>query len=152
MRTDESGVAGFFEDLPVLAFVLSGVMLLVSSGAWTSSQLAEQRADERLHELANRALASIIQEIGSLAPSDTPPMLQSIQQLDFLSLLRDSLGSVHFSVNLSALGQVQSWYKMANDENAGGVSNTASASCLLNAENESGSVLIVMVRVVVWET
>jgi hypothetical protein len=54
MRNDCRGIGGFFEDLPVLLFVLAGSMLLIGTNAWITvgkdtletSRMAEERAED----------------------------------------------------------------------------------------------------------
>lgn len=151
MRSDESGVAGFFEDLPVLAFVLCGVMLLVSSGIWTSVHLAEQREDEQLKRLAERAIDAIV---GTIAPAEMGfglPTLQAIERSNLSEHVQGLLRAVHYLVNVSTRGATSGWSILLSDGRLGEVSHTASASALLNVRDDTGLIVILEVRLIVWD-
>ena len=151
MRSDESGVAGFFEDLPVLAFVLCGVMLLVSSGLWTSGGLATLREDEQLQELASRSVERIVQRIESLTTTFETPMLEWMAQSNMSQLVEELLGSIHFSVNISSPHAANGWHMGFRDDCSGGITDTASASRLFNAQDSTGIVLGIGVRLIGWK-
>jgi len=150
MRSDESGVAGFFEDLPVLAFVLCGVLLLVSSSLWVSAQLAGLRENERLEKLTDRAADMIVEVIGSSTTSYDVPTMQSIERSNLFEYLNDLLRSVHYALNISKRGGQSDWYVMVKDCFTCEVSQTAFASRLLNAIDGSGLVVVLEVRLIVW--
>lgn len=151
MRSDESGVAGFFEDLPVLAFVLCGVMLLVSSGIWASARIAEQREDELLKRLAERAADAIVETIAPAATDFELPTLQSIDRSNLSEYIQSVLQTVHFLVNLSTEGTASGWSMLISDSYGGEVSHTASASRLLNVRDGFGLIVVLEVRLIVWD-
>jgi hypothetical protein len=83
MKADCDGVAGFFEDLPVLMFVLTGVFIVVAAGVWTSNTLEAQRTRNRLELLADGLLSEIVLDIE--ARSQTSP--EEIRHLTAVPLL-----------------------------------------------------------------
>lgn len=68
MRNDCRGIGGFFEDLPVLLFVLAGSMLLIGTNAWITvgkDTLEESRmAEEIAEDLAASFMLALIDESG----------------------------------------------------------------------------------------
>ena len=80
MRCDTSGVAGFFEDLPVLLLVLAGVSSVVLTGAWCS----EQRADSAGHDDLS-AEAELLVRAALLAASGGRSSLVTVDALLALS-------------------------------------------------------------------
>ena len=101
--------------------------------------------------MAERAVERIVQKIESLAPGYETPMLESIDQSDLSHFVRDLLDSTHFSVNISSPGRTDGWCVGFNDNHSGEVSNTAFASSLLNAQDFTGLVVVLEVRLIVWK-
>jgi len=60
MRSDQSGIGGFLEDLPVLVFVLAGVGVLLSASTWSSEMAARSQAAERLDEQAELVVEKVL--------------------------------------------------------------------------------------------
>ena len=60
MRGDESGVGGFIEDIPVLVFVLGGVVTLIGTGTWAAAYLADDVREETLRDLATDTIDRVL--------------------------------------------------------------------------------------------
>lgn len=63
MRFDDRAVGGFFEDLPVLAFVLAGVLSVSGTAAWTSSELVEAGQLDALERKASSLVSAIVSDL-----------------------------------------------------------------------------------------
>jgi len=150
MRTDESGVAGFLEDLPTLMFVLGGAALLVSSGLWTSTRLGEQDADRKLQELADRAADAIVNRLESISAGDSVPTFGSIEKAALPQFVSEVMDKAHFSLNISALHSNAYWWISFHSGSTGPITNTGFASRMINAQDGSGLILVCEVRLVVW--
>ncbi len=53
MRDDRRGVGGFLEDLPVLVFVLAGVVTLIGASVWAAGVRADLGRETELESLAD---------------------------------------------------------------------------------------------------
>lgn len=63
MRFDDRAVGGFFEDLPVLAFVLAGVLSVSGTAAWTGNELAEAGQLDTLERSAASLVSVIVSDL-----------------------------------------------------------------------------------------
>ncbi len=126
-------------------------MLLVSTGVWTSAHLAEQRKDDQLIRLADRAVDAIVGMIAPSAKDSELPILSAIERANLSEQIQGLLGAVHYLVNLSTKGIASDWSILIGDDHRGAVSQTASASRLLNARDGLGLIVILEVRLIVWD-
>ncbi len=147
---DRAGVAGFFEDLPVLMFVLVGVSVLVLSAAWVARENAERQAEESLDEAARRIagnlIASFLTEPGSM------PRVSSLEGRNLSEAVTRIMPAAvsGFSVAVSQLypGPVAINAQMYGDEAEG--SRTGFARAVFNGVDDHGLVLVLEVRIIVW--
>lgn len=147
MRQDTSAVGGFFEDLPVLAFVLAGVLSVASTACWSAEELAGGDVLDDLSREAGRALKAAV---GSLQPHPCFPTLESVRVANLSGIsqvLGDEYGwmasvwSLHPEVRqILVSGQLGSDPMFAR-----------SAESLINAICDDGTIAILEVRVVVWQ-
>ena len=84
MWNDEA-VGGFFEDLPVLAFILTGSLLIVSTNVAVTDQRDELERSERIELAAGRLAGSILAAISDGCGEDNP--LDSLRALNLSTLL-----------------------------------------------------------------
>jgi hypothetical protein len=150
MRTDRSGVAGFFEDLPVLMFVLSGVVALVLTSVFVSERMTSDKMNEQLDSIASRIADSVASEIRFSRGPDMLPSVSSIRAFncsDEVSQLSDgrcfvlSVFSLHPSLGCLL--------NICSDQSRPPRS-TGYASELLNALCDDGLSMVLEVMVVVW--
>jgi hypothetical protein len=148
VRSDQRGVAGFFEDLPVLIIVLAGVSILVSSAVVASERISERRAQIDLELLAERMLDR---------------MMTSLRDAQDGTILTSSIGSLNISRCSEgyrsgyayAVGFVQcypdtEWLRSETSSGAVLAHATGYASRLFNAAGSGGRIVVVEVSVLVW--
>ena len=146
MRRDTEAVGGFFEDLPVLAFVLAGVLSVAGTACWTGEQARESGLEVSLERSADLLITSVV--LSLTGTSATPSM--------------DSIRCAELSEAFCCLDQweaalVSVWCVHPASEPLLVVSTTDGEPGLashqrvfLNALFPGGTVGIVEVRVLVW--
>lgn len=149
MRSDRTGVAGFFEDLPVLMFVLAGTCVLVASGVLASEANAQKDQADRLHRLASRLADSLMTEL-YLARPGLPPSVSAVCATA-LEQVADAVavGCDYYFSLLVLHPELRYLCNASNKESCAGY-RAASASRLVNASTDDGLVAILVVKVVVW--
>lgn len=84
MRFDNVAVGGFFEDLPVLAFVLAGVLSVSGTAVWTSGELAEAGQITSLERHATNLVSAAVSVLRGLG---TAPDLETVACVNLSGLL-----------------------------------------------------------------
>jgi hypothetical protein len=150
MRADRSGVAGFFEDLPVLMFVLSGVAALVLTSVFASERMAANRMDEQLDAVAKRIVDSVTSEMLFSCGPDVQPSVTAICAFNYSELVSQLSDGRGFA--LSILSLHPSFGRMLNisSDQRSMPRSTGYACGLLNAMDANGLSIVLEVRVVVW--
>jgi hypothetical protein len=147
MREDIDGVGGFFEDLPVLAFVLAGVLSVAGTACWTAERLSEGDAFERLEACADLLVAEVVTELTQSGPT---PSTESVRRANLSvpfghmaegTACVVSVWCIHPSVELLLVASA------AGGEPCG----ACSVRALMNALCEDGAVGVLEVRALVWE-
>lgn len=151
MKADDSAVAGFFEDLPVLMFVLGGVLVLVLSSVWVSRIEVEQRMVEELERSAEALADGLLARVRGQAYGAVDPSIPSIECLDLSRLTADLAGNLGRSVAFVELYPEARWVISWSTGNSTGVSMTGSHSALFNVRDAWGNTAVMEVRVVVWQ-
>ena len=148
MRRDTEAVGGFFEDLPVLAFVLAGVLSVAGTACWTGEQARENGLEESLERSADLLVTSVVQ---SLTGTSVTPSLDSIRCAE--------LSEAFCCLDRWEAALVSVWCVHPAPEpllvlsTADGEPGLASYQrAFLNALCPGGTVGIVEVRVLVWES
>lgn len=150
MRSDRSAVAGFFEDLPVLLFVLSGVVALVLTSVFVSERMAVMRFQERMDVIARDIVDSVATEILLSCGAGVMPAVSSIKAHDFAEVAVRSCGGRSYAVSVLLIHpSYESMVDLSSDMRDQPRS-TGFASTLLNALDECALNAIVEVRAVVW--
>jgi len=146
---DQSGVGGFFEDLPVLMFVLAGTVTVIVSATFSVEVLASQEADKALERLATRCVDLIVAEImdghGGVAVIAGALCATKIDRA-----LQDFLGDGEFFASIVMIHPESKrlcTIREAPTEIAG---RASSASRMINVLVENGLTGIVVVRALVW--
>lgn len=150
MKADDSGVAGFFEDLPVLMFVLVGVATLVLCGTWVSRSLNAIHDQEELDSLAENLVNSVMSRL--LRP-ETPglmPSVSSVQSVNVSDIASRVVGERHFVVAIIARYPAYAWLNIGSDNDTALPDATGYSSRLLNALDGSGRTTVIEVRAIVW--
>ena len=129
MWNDEA-VGGFFEDLPVLAFILTGSLLIVSTNVAVTDQRDELERSERLELAAGRLAGSILAAISDGCGEDNP--LDSVRALN-LSTLPPTPELPQASGWAIFIAMVHPWHEPLADCSSGSPSSLAEAGwhCLL---------------------
>lgn len=150
MRSDRSGAAGFFEDLPVLMFVLSGVVALVLTSVFVSERMSADRLDEQLDAVANRIVDSVASEMLFSCGPDVLPTVASICAFDYTDLVSQLSDGRGFALSVFSLHP--SFVCMLNfsSNQSSAPRSTGYASELLNALGDNGLNMVLEVRVIVW--
>lgn len=146
MKADEQAVAGFFEDLPVLALILAGVALLLATGAAVAGRLDAARAHDDLEALAHEFLLGIIVQVGNPENPHILPMLDRVLAVD----IRDAPGGLSGYMMSMTLRHPSVQLLRTEATGVPPSSITGYDSALLNAVDDRGFVVILEVRVVVW--
>ena len=149
MKKDERGVAGFFEDLPVLLFVLAGTFTIVVS-AWNASQVVvsgeENKALERLTE---RCAALLLSEIAGEHP-ETVITVASVCSTKLIDIATEFLDGSAFCLSIVMVHPELEWLLQESDRSGGVPERACSVSRLLNALADDGCTAILVVRIIVW--
>ncbi len=150
MKADDSGVAGFFEDLPVLMFVLVGVATLVLCGTWVSRSLNAINDQEELDSLAEDLVNTVMSRL--LRP-ETPglmPSVSSVHSVNVSDIASRVVGERHFVVAIIGRYPAYAWLNIGSDNDTDLPDATGYSSRLLNALDGSGRTTVIEVRAIVW--
>ena len=107
MRNDEA-VGGFFEDLPVLAFILTGFLLIASTNVAVTNQRNELERSERLELAAGRLAGSVLAAISEGCGEDN--QLNSVSSLNLSALLPASVLPQAFGWAIS-IALIHPWHE-----------------------------------------
>ena len=148
MRIDDSGVGGFFEDLPVMIFVLAGVSSLIMTGAYASEEISRARESEELSFIAVHMVDGLVSHC---RPVDgAMPTLGHIRQLNASEICGSLASGRHFAAAMVLRHPGYELLCQGSDSVRGPACDAVSATRLLNALDENGVITIVEVRVVAW--
>jgi len=150
MRANRSGVAGFFEDLPVLMFVLSGVVALVLTSVFVSERMTADRLDEELDAVAKRIVDSVASEMLFSCGPDVLPTVASIGAFDYSDLVSQLSGGRGFALSVFSLHPSFGCILNISGGQRSAPRSTGYASELLNALGDNGLNMVLEVRVIVW--
>jgi len=148
MRIDDSGVGGFFEDLPVMIFVLAGVSSLIMTGAYASEEISRARESEELSFIAVHMVDGLVSHC---RPVDgAMPTLGHIRQLNVSEICGSLASGRHFAAAMVMRHPGYELLCQGSDSVRGPACDAVSATRLLNALDENGVIAIVEARVVAW--
>ena len=150
MRADRSGVAGFFEDLPVLMFVLSGVVALVLTSVFVSGRMSADRLDKELDAAAKRIVDSVASEMLFSCGPDVLPTVTSICASDYSGLVSQLSDGRGFALSVFSLHPSFRCMLNISSDQISAPRSTGYASELLNALGDDGLSMVLEVRVIVW--
>lgn len=149
MKQDERGVVGFFEDLPVLMFVLAGTFTIVVS-TWNASQVVVSREENKeLARLTDRCADLLLSELVG-EQSGTVVTVASVCSTRLTQIVAEFLEGRGFCMSIVMVHPELKWI-LQNPGRSGEASERAcSASRLVNALTDGGYTAILAVRIVVW--
>jgi hypothetical protein len=150
MKADCDGVAGFFEDLPVLMFVLTGTFIVVAAGVWTSNTLEARRVQDRLEALAEGLVNDIVLEIEARLGGESFPTVSSLSNLNLSHVAGGALSDHHCSVAIIERYPEVRWLVHWSYKTPDLPIQAVGAAKLLNAFDEHLMVVVVEVRAIVW--
>ena len=150
MKADCDGVAGFFEDLPVLMFVLTGVFIVVAAGVWTSNTLEAQRMRDRLEALAEGLVNEVVLETEARLGGESFSTVSALSHLNLSHLAGGVLPAHRCSIAIIERYPEARWLVHWPDETPDSPIQAVGASRLLNAFDEHLMVVVVEVRAIVW--
>lgn len=149
MRADDAAVAGFFEDLPVLLFVLAGVSTLVLSGVMAAERASEKRLHSELDSAAERLLDSILMSLGA-GEDIGNAWISSVGSVNISRCSAQVLDGEACAVNFVQYWPSLQWLRSEAPSMGIPSTNTGYASRVLNAIEDNGLVGIIEVTVHVW--
>jgi hypothetical protein len=150
MKADCVGVAGFFEDLPVLMFVLTGVFIVVAASVWTSNTLEAQRMRDRLEALAKGLVNEVVLEVEVRLGGESFPTGSALSHLNRSHLAGGVLPAHRCSIAVIERYPEVRWLVHWSDETPDSPIQAVGAARLLNAFDEHLMVVVVEVRAIVW--
>lgn len=150
MKADCDGVAGFFEDLPVLMFVLTGVFIVVAAGVWTSNTMEAQRMRDRLEALAEGLVNEVVLETEARLGGESFPTVSALSHLNLSHLAGGVLPAHRCSIAIIERYPEARWLVHWPDETPDFPIQAVGAARLLNAFDEHLMVVVVEVRAIVW--
>ncbi|MCX6658541.1 MAG: hypothetical protein NTY62_07670 [Euryarchaeota archaeon] len=150
MKADCDGVAGFFEDLPVLMFVLTGVFIVVAAGVWTSNTLEAQRIRDGLGALAEGLVNEAFLEVEARLGGESFPTVSALSNLNLSHLAGGVLPAHRCSIAIIERYPEVRWLVHWFDETPDSPIQAVGAAKLLNALDDHLMVVVVEVRAIVW--
>jgi hypothetical protein len=150
MKADCDGVAGFFEDLPVLMFVLTGVFIVVAASVWTSNTLEAQRMRDRLEALAEGLVNEVVLETEARLGGESFPTVSALSNLNLSHVAGGVLSAHRCSIAVIERYPEVRWLVHWSDETPDSPIQAVGAARLLNAFDEHLMVVVVEVRAIVW--
>jgi len=146
MRSDETAVGGFVEDLPVMVFVLAGVCMLVGSAVDAADKVRAGPGDE-LELVAERLVVEVV-DAACVVDLPTVAGLRSLNISDCARAIAESCVGSYVSLRslYPASDVLLAWGSFPVER----PEETGSFSRLVNAVDDKGLVIVVEVRAVVW--
>jgi len=150
MRKDDRAVAGFFEDLAVMVFVLAGVSLLISAYVWSSMIAQAQTEQERLDYLAEDFVTRVVSQAMETGEGPAGPSVSVLRGLDLPAVAQESLVGRCVAASISVLHPYHQLVISFSSTDPCDALLTGYSVELMNAVDEAGMVVISEVRCVVW--
>lgn len=150
MALSDEAVGGFFEDLPVLMFVLFGVFLLVSTSLFASGQIAEERRHGWIEGVADDLMAAIMSRVNAADAVGSTVTMASMREMDLGRIASAAVPDVRYCVSLVALHPHTEWLCSAISGDPSSATSTGIARSLFNALCDDGMIGVVEVTVLVW--
>lgn len=147
MKGDEDGVGGFFEDIPVLAFVLAGVLSVAGTASWAAGELAMAETSEELERSASQLLTAVMARLRDLGQV---PQIESVRAVDLSQPLLERDPRFSCMASVWCLHPVNEPLIVVGEPGEE-PETVGSGRGLMNVLCEAGVVGVMEVRVFVWE-
>jgi len=147
---DNAGVGGFFEDLPVLVFVLLGVFVLVATGVFASREISEHREAERLEFVAQNLLDAVISGVTAGDSEFYMLTVGALKGLNLTGIVRSVTEGVSYCISIVLLYPRAEWLCSASSGAPMDAVSTGFARQLLNATDHDGTTAVLEVKALVW--
>jgi len=145
MKNDTDAVGGFFEDLPVLVFVLAGVMSVAGTACWTGDLLSEDDS-ERLARDASRLVTTAVD---ALVGQGGLVSVEAVRSANLSGPLSSVIDAPRYIVSVWCV-HPQLEPLLVVGESEGDPATACSESMYMNALCEDGVIGILEVRALVW--
>lgn len=149
VKRDTSGVAGFFEDLPVLMFVLAGTFMIVASAVCASESVMSGEKSEELEYLVNRSADLVASEVLG-EHSGIAVTVGSVCSTRLSQIVKDFLETRNFCMSIVIVHPEFKLLCQVPGPSDGLPKHACSASRLINALTDEGYVAILVVRLLAW--
>ena len=146
---DESGVGGFFEDLPVLVFVLAGTCVMILSAVSVSDAIVSREKIKELEYLANRCADRVVSELVGAHPGAVI-MVESLCATRLCKVISDCLDGHGFRMGIAMVHPVFEWLLEASSASSAILESASSSSRLANGLTDEGYIAVLVVRIIVW--
>ncbi len=146
----DDAVGGFFEDLPVLAFVLLGVFALVSAGVVASDRMSEHRRADWLESVADDILKGVLMRLTSADAVGYTLTVAGMREMSLEALADGAAGDASYCVGIVVLHPRIEWLCSATKGDLRTATHAGYAESLFNATSDDGSTAIVKVTVLAW--
>lgn len=146
VRDDSNAVGGFFEDLPVMAFVLAGVLTVTGTACWASAQLSQEASSDSLERSASLLVMAVVDALGG---TDGLVSIGATRSANLSGLLDSLPGSLDCLVSVWCIHPDLDLLVVYGDAGAGPV-EAHSERALVNVLLDDGVIGILEVRVLVW--
>lgn len=146
MTGDDAAVGGFFEDLPVLAFVLAGVLSVSGTAVWANDVMSDSSEQEAIDRLASLLVSEVTRELSGV---DGLPTVKGVQCANLSETIGLVAEGASYLVSVWCLHpEMECLLRFERYDGEPRV--VGAAHSLLNAIREEGIVEILEVRGLVW--
>ncbi|MBN1677957.1 MAG: hypothetical protein JW880_05400 [Candidatus Thermoplasmatota archaeon] len=149
IRRDDA-IGGFFEDLPVLLFVLLGVFVLISASVIVSDRMSEQRRIDWLGSVADDILADILLRVTCADAVGYSLTVAGMREMRLEAATEAAAGDAYYCASVVMLHPSVEWLCSAAKGDPRTASNAGFAETLFSAISDDGSTAIVRVTVLAW--
>ncbi len=149
VRSDESAVAGFFEDMPVLLIILAGVAVLVISGTFAGERMRDARNQEELDVLASRFVDSVIMSM-SADPYIEHVSLSAIHSVNITRCATETFASESYKISFLLCYPNLERIRSASSLDEFLCEDTGYSSLMMNVVLNDGTIGVAEVSAIVW--
>lgn len=149
MKHDECGVAGFFEDLPVLMFVLAGTLIIVVSAVSASKVIVTKDENKELERLAERCAELVLSELLG-QHREIVVTVGSVCSTRLSQVIDEFLSGHDYCMSILVVHPVLKWLVQVPGRSAEMPERACTTSRLVNALTDDGRMAILAVRIIVW--
>lgn len=148
MRDDKQGVGGFLEDIPVLVFVLAGVVTLIGASVWAAGMRSDLVREVELESLAGDLVDRALWDLSDGV--DGHVSVDRMAQLDLSQLSGRVPAGTGWLVSVNV---IHPWTEQLLLAQGGSQHHVAYVGCgceLINAPYGTDGSAVVKVTAIVW--